>query len=85
MDERFLRYIGLPTAVAASVGLTWDTFTGLDLIPRLIATLALAVLAQEVLARSLAPDPRSQKLASSQSSRERRQITENLRFPLLRY
>lgn len=57
MDERFLRYIGLPTAVAASVGLTWDTFTGLDLIPRLIATLALAVLAQEVLARSLAPDP----------------------------
>ncbi|WP_306120484.1 MULTISPECIES: hypothetical protein [unclassified Roseitalea] len=57
MDERFLRYIGLPAAVAASVGLTWDTFTGLDLIPRLIATLALAVLAQEILARSLAPDP----------------------------
>lgn len=57
MDERFLRYIGLPAAVAASVGLTWDTFTGLDLIPRLIATLALAVLAQEALARSLAPEP----------------------------
>lgn len=61
MDERYLRYLGLPAAVGACAGLTWDTFTGLDLIPRLIATLALAVFAQEVLARSLALGPPSPK------------------------
>lgn len=62
MDKRFLRYIGLPAAIATCIGLTWDTFTGLDLIPRLIATLALALFAQEALVRYLAPGPPTVKV-----------------------
>lgn len=54
MDERLLRYLGLPAAIGVTVGLTWDRLTGLNLIPRLVVTLVLAAIAQEILARTLA-------------------------------
>lgn len=57
MLERLLQYLGLPAAVAATVALTWDTFTGLNLAARLVATLVLAGVVQELLARALAPTP----------------------------
>lgn len=57
MTERLLQLIGLPAAVIGTVALTWDSITGIDLIPRLIATMILAAAAQELLARALAnPD-----------------------------
>lgn len=55
MIERLPQYLGLPLTIAATVALTWDTFSGLDLVPRLVATLILAVILQELLARALAP------------------------------
>lgn len=49
-------YISVPGAIAACVALTWDNFTGMGLVPRLIAMLVLAIVLQELLARYLAPE-----------------------------
>lgn len=52
--ERLLLYIGIPAAIVVNVALSWDSFTGLWLYPRLLATLVLAGVLQELLARAWA-------------------------------
>ena len=52
--DNLLKYVGLPASIMAAVGLTMERISGLDLLPRLIATAILAFLVQHCLAKVLA-------------------------------
>ena len=52
--DRLPLYIGIPAAIVANVALSWDSLTGLSLYPRLLATLVLAGVLQELVARAWA-------------------------------